>query len=122
MHKKALYIIALLTAPLCGALVAVMAGDAVFSIWDVPVALFSLLLVFAWYRLDTDSYGLKRHIWGNCAFVTITVIALPIYLFKTRGFLKGLGGSLFFFALNIAWTVLEALGSGTVFLIESLNS
>lgn len=116
--KKQLYLIALISAPALGALVQAMAGDALFSIRDFPSALLSVLLVFAWYRLDTNARGIERHIRGNCVFVCFTVLALPVYLFKTRGWLQGAKATLIFFALMIAWSLLEELGAWLIRLIR----
>jgi len=116
--KKSIYIAALISAPICGIFVELVADDILFSIWDIPAALFSLFLLFAWYRLDTNLLGLKRRIWGNSAFVYFTVIAMPVYLLKTRGWLKGIKASMIFFVVMLLWSLLEGLGALAVGLIN----
>ena len=116
-HKKQLYIIAFVIAPVLGAFAQLMAGEALFSIWDFPAALIFVLLLFIWYRLDTNERGLQRHIWGNCAFVYLTAIAMPVYLFKSRGWKKGIKTTLVFFTLLLFWSLLEGLGALAVRLV-----
>lgn len=54
-----------------------------------PTELWFLLgyttVLFAWYAIDSDHRGYKRSRWLNLAFVALGILALPYYLFRTRG-------------------------------------
>lgn len=120
MQKKTIYITAIASALIAGVFLQIVTDDSLFSLWDIPIVVFSLFLVFAWYCADTNQRGIKRNIWGNCALVCVSVIALPYYLIKSRGWKKGLLGSLVFFLINIAWSLLESLGAEIAFQISAL--
>jgi hypothetical protein len=54
-----------------------------------PTELWFLLgyttVLFAWYAIDSDHRGYKRSRSLNLAFVALGILALPYYLFRTRG-------------------------------------
>ena len=49
-------------------------------------ALLSLALVFVWFRLDARERLYKASIVLNIAMLGLTIIALPYYLLRSRGF------------------------------------
>jgi len=53
-------------------------------------ALVTLSLVFVWFLLDARDRGYKASIALRAAMVILTVVALPYYLFRSRGFAGGL--------------------------------
>ena len=55
------------------------------DIWLLPV--FALLL-FLWYRIDSEERSYRRSPWLNVCVIAIAILALPYYFFRTRG-LKG---------------------------------
>ena len=67
------------------------------------------LLVFTWYRLDTDQLGYRRTPWLNVSVVAISIVALPYYFFRSRGTKRGfifLG--MFIFAIIIYYLLSSA--------------
>lgn len=72
--------------------------------------LINMLLIFFWYRLDSDAIGYRRSAWLNIAVVALALIALPWYFFRSRGARRGaITTGLMLLAL-IAGGVLTAAG------------
>ena|SRR2546422_11110501 len=64
-------------------------------------AISSLVLVLAWFWIDARDRGYKASIVLRVAMLFLAVVALPYYLFRSRGFvggLKSLGLSILVFA------------------------
>jgi|SRR2546426_1363484 len=53
-------------------------------------AVSSLALVFAWFWIDARDCAYKVSIFLRVAMLVLTVVALPWYLFRSRGFVDGL--------------------------------
>lgn len=63
-------------------------------------AVASLVLVFAWFLVDERRRGYKASIVLKISMVVLTVVALPFYLFRSRGLaggFKALGWSIIVF-------------------------
>ena len=60
-------------------------GSVLFAIH----ALASLALVFVWFRLDAHERIYKASIVLNIVMLGLTIVALPYYLFRSRGLLGG---------------------------------
>jgi len=64
-------------------------------------AVSSLALVLAWFWIDARDRSYKPSIVLRVAMLILTIVALPYYLFRSRGFvggLKALGLSILIFA------------------------
>ena len=75
------------------------------DIWLLPA--FALLL-FLWYRIDSEHRSYRRSPWLNVCVIAIAIIALPYYFFRSRGFKGGAIASmimLLMFVLSGALTV-----------------
>ena len=84
----------------------------VFDYASMPVF---LLLTFLWYRLDATERGYRRSSMLNIGIVGLTAVALPWYLFKSRGAKGGFlatGGALLMLLLS---GVLNYAGSWGVY-------
>jgi hypothetical protein len=46
-------------------------------------------LIFAWYHIDSDMQGYERSVWMNVFVVAIAIVAIPMYLFASRGARRG---------------------------------
>lgn len=57
-------------------------------------ALVQVLLVFKWYRADSEERQVSRGVLLNIAIIGLTVVALPYYFFRSRGFREGLTATL----------------------------
>jgi len=49
----------------------------------------ALLIIFQWYRLDSDSVKYKRSIGMNIGILLLPALALPYYFYDSRGFIQG---------------------------------
>lgn len=56
-------------------------------------ALLSLALVFAWFWFDSRKRGYRASIFLKVAMAGLTMVALPYYLFRSRGLAGGLKAS-----------------------------
>lgn len=48
-----------------------------------------ILLIFAWYRLDSDQRGFRRSPGLNIGIIAVAIVGLPYYLFRSRGAKRG---------------------------------
>ena len=74
-------------------------------------------LIFLWYRLDAQKRGFRRSKMLNTGIAGITTLALPYYLFRSRGFLKGLAAivlALLLFLGTLFMIIVGAAGSHLV--------
>lgn len=71
------------------------------DLWLMPVFVF---LIFLWYRLDSNSLSFRRTRWLSLGIIAIAIVALPYYLFLSRGLKRGL--------VALGWAVLVFLISG----------
>ncbi|MEO6103197.1 MAG: hypothetical protein ABIP44_06115 [Pseudoxanthomonas sp.] len=108
--KNLLLLALLLLGFLSGIARQLIAPGQPLSAVDVAFMLLGLLFVFAWYRLDSDEQGYRRSVILNIAVIAITILALPYYLFRSRGFFRGLLGTVLFIATAIAYSALQVSG------------
>ncbi|WP_235580588.1 type IV pilin protein [Rhodanobacter sp. Root179] len=80
-----------------------------FSIVDVVFIGASLSFVFLWYRNDTNIHKFKRSGGFGVAIVGLAILAIPYYLFRTRGIAKGFIGTTLF-ALVLFGQVIFSIG------------
>ncbi len=59
------------------------------SVLQILHALTSLALVFVWFLLDARERGYRASIVLQTALIVLTVVALPYYLFRSRGLAGG---------------------------------
>ena|SRR5688572_3552389 len=60
-----------------------------FARSDILFTFIAALLIFLWYRFDSDKRSFRRSPWLNVAVVAVAIIALPYYFFRSRGFARG---------------------------------
>ena len=73
------------------------------------------MLLFLWYRLDSDEHDYPRSIWLNTGVIGLALIALPYYLFRTRGALKGLIATVLFLGCGALWGLLAIAGQNAIY-------
>jgi hypothetical protein len=56
---------------------------------DIVFTVVASLLIFMWYRFDSDQVSYRRSPWLNVGVIALTVIALPYYFFRSRGLGRG---------------------------------
>jgi hypothetical protein len=61
------------------------------SIGSLVCVILLSVAVFAWFREDASRLLYRRSFVFNIAFVSLTIIVLPYYLFRSRGLWSGLG-------------------------------
>lgn len=87
---------------------------------DFFFGFFSLFLVFWWYRIDSRQRGFRPPRGLSLVIVLLTIVGLPYYLFKTRGFARGLLATGLFLGVIIANAVLVFAGaSATYYLFQA---
>jgi len=112
MNPKTLLLVALAVLSFLSGAVrqySVPGGDLVTPS-DVGFALVSILLIFLWYRFDTDIRNYPRSLWLNVGVIAVAVIALPYYFFRSRGTKGGFRALGWFMILLIAFYALDLAG------------
>lgn len=75
-------------------------------------------LIFLWYRLDAQKRGFHRSRLLNTGIAGIATLALPYYLFRTRGFLGGLAAIAFAVLLFLGALFMVVVGATGGYLIR----
>lgn len=75
--------------------------------WFMPV---SALLLFFWYRVDSEQRSYKRSPWMNICIIGFAIFAMPYYFFRTRGFKGGLIASVVMLLIFVAGAVITGAG------------
>lgn len=103
------------------ALAALLAGllDPLFATASADWRWFSMLLslvcavlVFTWYYLDSGERDYPRTPLLNMMVVAVGLVAIPYYLFRSRGMRRGLRAFGMFLLALLLWFVLAAAGLG----------
>jgi len=82
---------------------------------DVPFLLIGLLLIFHWYRADTDQLGYRRSTLLNIMVLALTLFALPYYFFRSRGFVRGSLATVLFLGITVVYSVLQVGGEWAIY-------
>jgi hypothetical protein len=77
------------------------------------ISVLALFLVFVWYRLDSDSRQFKRTPLLSIAVVGVGIVALPYYLFRTRGVRQGAVATLVFVSIVLGYSAIQYVGQLT---------
>jgi hypothetical protein len=56
---------------------------------DIVFTVIATLLIFMWYRFDSDEKSYRRTPFLSVAIVAVSFVALPYYFWKSRGFRRG---------------------------------
>jgi hypothetical protein len=81
-----------------------------FAPSSLVISVVALFLTFAWYRLDSDSRAFKRTPLLSIAVVGVGFVALPYYLFRTRGLRQGAIATLTFIFVVIGYSAMGYVG------------
>lgn len=65
------------------------------SPWHLLEQLTLVSLIYWWYHCDKTLRGYRASKWLNIGVVALAVVAVPIYLFRSRGAKKGAIATLF---------------------------
>ena len=105
--KRLTIIAALCVAFLSGAGSQLLVSQEARAQADVIVGLIVVVMVFIWYRLDSSERDYPRSGSLNVAVIALAIIAVPYYLFRSRGTSKGAMATLMFAGLVIAYLVVS---------------
>lgn len=78
---------------------------------ELVLILAMAMLIFLWYRLDSDEHGYVRTPLLNVSVVMVAALAIPYYLIRSRGWQRGQVSVLRAIAVFMASVVLSATGA-----------
>jgi peptidoglycan/LPS O-acetylase OafA/YrhL len=81
-----------------------------FSTYGIVDTVLSLIAIFVWYHLDKDEHHYRAGTLMNAGVLVAAIVALPIYLVRSRGWRRG--------AIAIAWA---AAFLAVIFALEELG-
>lgn len=114
--KKKLIIVTLgITAFASGALAQYLAPGQFYSPSDAPLRFLAVTLLFLWYHVDSEQRGYRRSGLLNVAVVCMAAVALPYYLFRSRGARRGAAALLLALGGVGACWALEWIGHDLVY-------
>ena len=94
MARKSLTIAALFGSDAClGAILPFARTAGAVHVIFVANVLIWTFFVFTWYRFDSEDRGFPRRWFLNAMIISMSAFAFPYYLFRTRGFARGILGS-----------------------------
>jgi hypothetical protein len=82
---------------------------------DALFILIGLGLVFVWFRIDAKGLDFQPSPILNISVIGVTAIALPYYFFRTRGPLRGLLATFWFFGIAVLLNMVQMAGGFAVF-------
>ena len=66
------------------------------------------VLTYLWYKEDVLQGRVRTSTEFNGLVIFFTLVALPIYLVRSRGFVRGTGAAIVFYLSLLAWILLVA--------------
>lgn len=85
----------------------------------IPVGLIALAMIFAWYRRDANERGYRRSLGLNVMMMATAIVTLPYYLFRTRGFSRGIAGTFLFLAGLLGYAAIDGAGHWLALYLET---
>ena len=89
--RTALVVLALLSllGPIAEVLVTGRVDTEPFGKWSVCEAVLSMPLVYCWYYVDKREQRFRAGSLQNVGVAAFTLVGLPVYFFRSRGFRRG---------------------------------
>jgi hypothetical protein len=89
------------------------------SKFDLAATVIELPLIFWWYHVDKREHGYRAGPLMNAGIIAVCVVALPIYLIRSRGWKRGIIATLLAGVVLAATFALAELGewSGGLFVL-----
>ena len=78
--------------------------------WEIAATLAALVLVFWWYHVDKAERGYRAGPLMNGGMLLVMVIALPVYLLRSRGWKRGAAATAIALVILAGLFLLEELG------------
>jgi hypothetical protein len=79
--------------------------------WEIAATLLALVLVFRWYHVDKAERGYRAGPLMNGGMLLVMVVALPVYLLRSRGWKQGAIASAIALGILGALFALEEAGA-----------
>jgi len=116
--RTALIALALLSllGPIAEALFSGRVDPNPFGKWSLAEALLTIPLIYCWYYIDKRERRFRTGSLQNVAVAALTVIGLPVYFFRSRGFKRGAIATAKSLGVLLALCLLDGAGEwlGTV--------
>jgi hypothetical protein len=93
-------------------------GNAPFPNSAIVFMIAVAVLAFLWFRLDSDRRSYRRTPFLTTAVVGVSIVAIPYYLFRTRGILRGAIGVVVLVSLLIGYGVASLVGRAVVHVVR----
>jgi hypothetical protein len=74
------------------------------------ITIVALVVIFMWYRADSDYRQFRRTPLLSMGVVGLPIVAIPYYLFRTRGFRLGALATVVVVLLAIGYSAMGCLG------------
>jgi hypothetical protein len=110
-NQSKVLIAALCVAFALGAVLSLARSPAQMEWLNGVSLLLSTFLTFAWYRYDSDARQYRRSYPLNVGVIALSLLALPYYLFRSRGLLSGLLALVLLLVLSIGLGALLFAGA-----------
>src|SRR5688500_15146525 len=81
-----------------------------WSIYTIVYALLTTYAIYWWYAIDKRERNFRAGAIQNIGVVFLSIVAVPVYLFRSRGFKGGALGTLCVLAIAVVMGVLAYLG------------
>jgi hypothetical protein len=109
MQRKRVALLAIAaTAIAAGALLATAQMSRGLSlVAEIPV-LIAWVLIYIWYKEDVAQRSVRTSTEFNGLVIAMSVVALPIYFVRSRGFVRGAVAAVLFYLGMLGWVILEA--------------
>jgi hypothetical protein len=85
-------------------------GNTPFPNSDIVFMIANAFLAFLWFRLDSDQRSYRRTPFLTTAVVGVSILAIPYYLFRTRGIRRAIIGVLVLVSIFIGYGVMALVG------------
>jgi hypothetical protein len=85
-------------------------GNTPFPNSAIVFMIANAFLAFLWFRLDSDQRSYRRTPFLTIAVVGVSIVAIPYYLFRTRGIRSGAIGVLVLVSLLFGYGVMALVG------------
>jgi hypothetical protein len=81
-----------------------------FAPSSLVISVAALFVIFMWYRGDSDNRAFRRTPLLSMGVVGLPIVAIPYYLFRTRGFRYGALATLVVVLVAIGYSAMGYLG------------
>ena len=97
-----------------GAVARLLYPGQMFAPSSFAISMAGLFVIFMWYRADSDNRTFRRTPLLSLGVVGLPIVAIPYYLFRTRGFRHGALSTLVVLLVAIGYSAMGYLGQMAV--------